>query len=55
MKQTVYTIFIDGKIAHEDLSEDEFFDTLEEYAFSYYQTGAPHPDRISHIMKENYG
>lgn len=55
MEQTVYTIFIDEQVAHEGLSEDEFFEILEEYAYSYYQTGTPHPDRITHSMKENYG
>jgi hypothetical protein len=57
MALTVYTIYINGAETHTDLSEDEFLDIMDDYAYSYYQTGRPHPDRISHTMKElnHYG
>jgi len=57
MAMTVYTIYINGAETHTDLSEDEFLDIMDDYAYSYYQTGRPHPDRISHTMKElnHYG
>lgn len=56
MERTVYTIYVDGSERHTDVSEDEFMDLMEGYALSFYETGAPAPHRISHIMKElNYG
>jgi len=51
----VYTIYVDGAERHTDVSEDEFFDIMDEYAQSFYETGVPHPDNISHIMKETNG
>jgi len=55
MDLTVYTIYVDGIEMHHDVSEDEYFDIMEEYALSFYDTGTPHPDSISHIMTElNY-
>ena len=52
---TVYTIYINGAERHTDISEDEFLDIMDEYAYSYYQTGSPHPDNIKHTMKETNG
>ena len=49
---TVYTIYVDGAERHTDVSEDEFFDIMDEYSYSFYMTGTPHPDDISHVMKE---
>ena len=57
MALTVYTIYVDGSERHTDVGEDEFMYIMEEYALSFYETGAPSPDRISHTMKElnHYG
>jgi|TARA_B100001939_G_scaffold120326_2_gene104366 hypothetical protein len=49
---TVYTIYVNGAERHTDVSEDEFFDIMDEYSYSFYMTGTPHPDDISHVMKE---
>lgn len=48
----VYTIFVDSRQTHTDVSEDEFFDIMEEYALSFYETGTPHPDSVTHIIKD---
>ena len=50
MEETVYTIYVDGSERHTDISEDEFMNLMEEYAISFYETGAPHPDNITHTM-----
>ncbi len=57
MTLTVYTIYVDGSERHTDISEDEFMNIMEEYAISFYEIGAPSPNRISHTMKElkHYG
>ena len=57
MALTVYTIYVDGSERHTDISEDEFMYIMEGYALSFYETGAPAPNRISHTMKElnHYG
>lgn len=43
-----YDILIDDKVTHKGLTKDEFFQTMEELAYSYYQTGVPHPNFVTH-------
>jgi len=43
---TRYNILIDGKIAYEDLSQDEYFNTMEDLAQDFYISGVPHPTNI---------
>lgn len=51
----VYTIYVDGSERHTDISEDEFMDLIEEYAISFYQTGTPHPDSVTHTIRDLNG
>ena len=51
----VYTIYVDGAERHTDVSEDEFMDLMEEFAYMYYQTGTPHPDSVKHIIRDSNG
>ena len=55
MSRTVYTIYIGGVEKHTDISETEFLDLLEDYAYSYYTKNYPDPSTISHTMREING
>jgi hypothetical protein len=52
---TVYTIYINGTEKYTDVSEDEFFDIMQELAFDHYETGVPALNDISYRMKEDNG
>ena len=43
---TCYNILIDGKVAYENLSQDEYFDKIEELAQEFYECGVPNPSDI---------
>ena len=42
-----YDVYIDGKLEHKGLSEDEYFDLMEDYAEGFYTNGAPDPGSIT--------
>ena len=50
--RTVYTIYIEGAERYTDVSEDEFFDIMQDLAFDHYETGVPALSDISYTMKE---
>ena len=41
-----YTILIKGEIKFKNLTEDEYFDIIDDLAIEYYQTGHPRPSDI---------
>ena len=41
-----YHIFVNGKKVYSDLTQDEYFDILEDLAIEYYQTGSPDPSQV---------
>lgn len=41
-----YNIFRNNKKIYSDLTEEEYFDILEDLAIEYYQTGSPNPSEI---------
>ena len=43
---TRYNILIDGKVAYKELTQDEYFSTMEDLAQEFYDTGVPHPKSI---------
>ena len=43
-----YDVYIDGKLEHSRLSEDEYFDLMEDYAEGFYTNGEPDPSSITH-------
>ena len=49
---TVYTIYIEGTERYTDVSEDEFFDIMQDLAIDNYETGVPALSDISYTMKE---
>ena len=56
MEQAVYTILIKGTEAYTDLTENEFCDKMLDLAMSFYESGVPHPDHVTHkVTSKNYG
>ena len=43
---TKYTILHKGEVLYEDLTEEEYFDTMEDLSAKYYQKGSPKPQDI---------
>jgi predicted metal-binding transcription factor (methanogenesis marker protein 9) len=42
-----YDVYIDGKLEKKGLSEDEYFDLMEDYAEGFYTKGEPNPSSIT--------
>lgn len=54
MKQEKYNILCKGRVIYNRLTEDEYFDTMEELAEQFYTTGQPDPsDLDTEIILEN--
>ena len=45
-KQTKYTIFHKGKVLYKNLTEEEYFDMMDDLSVEYYQTGSPRPQDL---------
>jgi hypothetical protein len=43
---TQYNIFCSGRKIYTMLSEEEYFETMEDLSVQFYQTGHPHPSEI---------
>ena len=41
-----YNILCKGRKIYSDLTEEEYFDTMEDLAIQFYQTGSPNPDEL---------
>ena len=41
-----YNIFCQGKKIYSSLTEQEYFDIMEDLAIEFYQTGSPDPNEI---------
>jgi len=46
MSQTKYTILRKGEVIYKNLTEDEYFDIMEDLSIEYYQTGSPRPQDL---------
>jgi len=46
MKQAEYTILHRGKVLHKNLTEEEYFDIMEDLSIEYYQKGSPRPQDL---------
>jgi hypothetical protein len=46
MDLTEYTILHKGEILYDNLTEDEYFDTMENLSVEYYQKGSPRPQDL---------
>jgi len=50
MDLTKYTILHKGKVMYENLTEEEYFDKIEDLSIEYYQKGFPRPQDIETKM-----
>ena len=52
MAQERYNIrnAITGEVLHANLSEEEYFDKMEDYALEYYNSGTPRPETLATEM-----
>ena len=49
-----YNIFCKGRKIYIDLTEEEYFNTMEDLAIDFYRTGSPNPNEIeTEIIGEN--
>ena len=42
-----YNIFCKGEIIYSNLTEEEYFDTMEDLSVEFYQTGSPKPEDLN--------
>ena len=55
MASELYTILCKGEKLYSNLTEEEYFDIMEDLSIEYYQTGSPRPDELdTEIIKENH-
>jgi len=55
MDQERYTILQNGKVLFKNLTEDEYFDIMEDLSIEYYQKGSPNPTTIETKVTKYYG
>jgi hypothetical protein len=54
MAQERYNILCNGRKIYQDLTEEEYFDTMENLSQQFYQTGSPNPSELeTEIYLEN--
>ena len=41
-----YSILENGKVLYKNLSQDEYFDIMENLSIEFYQTGSPKPEEL---------
>lgn len=46
MKQEKYNILCKGRKIYSNLTEEEYFNIMEDLSVEYYQTGTPNPEEI---------
>ena len=47
MSLTEYTILHKGKVLHKNLTEEKYFDMMENLSVEYYQKGSPKPQDLN--------
>ena len=52
-KQELFNISHNGKILYEGLTEEEYFEKMQDLADEFYATGSPHPLDLITNRKEN--
>jgi hypothetical protein len=53
---TKYNILCKGRKIYSNLTEEEYFNTMEDLAIEFYQTGSPHPEELeTEIMEITHG
>jgi len=46
LSDTKYNILCNGRKIYTHLTEEEYFEIMEDLSIQYYQTGTPHPDEV---------
>jgi hypothetical protein len=46
MAQEVYNILCNGRRIYSNLTEEEYFNIMEDLSIEYYQTGSPSPEDL---------
>jgi hypothetical protein len=46
MANELYNIFCKGRKIYSNLTETEYFNTMEDLSIKYYETGSPHPEEL---------
>ena len=46
MSETKYTILLKGDILYKGLTQEEYFDIMEDLSIEYYQKGSPRPQDL---------
>ena len=49
-KETSYTILHKGEVLYKNLTEEEYFDMMENLSIEYYQKGSPRPQDLETKM-----
>ena len=52
IRRTLYTILKNGEEVFTDLSQNEYFDKMDELAEEFYEKGTPHPLELRTDVKE---
>ena len=53
MIEEKYTILNKGKVLYKGLTQEEYFDIMEDLSIEYYQKGSPRPEDLeTKIIKE---
>jgi hypothetical protein len=54
MSNELYNIFHKGERIHTSLTEEEYFNIMEDLSVEFYQTGSPKPEDLeTEILMEN--
>jgi hypothetical protein len=46
MKKQFYNILCKGRTIYKNLTEEEYFDIMEDLSVKFYQTGSPNPEEL---------
>jgi hypothetical protein len=49
-----YTILQNNKVLYKDLTEEEYFDMMEDLSVEFYQTGSPRPEDLETEITKEY-
>jgi len=52
IRRTLYTILKDGEAVFSDLSQNEYFDRMQDFAVEFYLTGKNDPSEFTTKMTE---
>ncbi len=47
VKSTKYNIYCNGEKIHANLTQDEYFDIMEDFAQQFYEQGSPQPYELT--------